>query len=98
MPYFCPFCAEEDLRPHDAARGAWHCRSCLRTFTVTFHGLAPLRPSPAPHASRPAGPALLEPFPAGPANPDPTETPEPPETPETPETPEPTAPTPGGPR
>jgi ribosomal protein L37AE/L43A len=39
VPYVCPFCAEEDLRPVD--RG-WHCRSCLRVFSVSFHGLAPI--------------------------------------------------------
>ena len=39
VPYFCPFCAEEDLRPHEATHSAWHCRSCLRTFSVRFLGL-----------------------------------------------------------
>jgi ribosomal protein L37AE/L43A len=38
VPYVCPFCGEEDLRPADENR--WHCRSCLRLFTLTFHGLA----------------------------------------------------------
>lgn len=38
VPYVCPFCGEEDLRPTES--GPWHCRSCLRLFTVTFHGLA----------------------------------------------------------
>ena len=38
VPYVCPFCAEEDLRPADGGR--WHCRSCLRLFSLTFHGLA----------------------------------------------------------
>jgi ribosomal protein L37AE/L43A len=42
VPYACPFCGEEDLRPaeHDGA-AVWHCRSCLRLFSPTFHGLAP---------------------------------------------------------
>ena len=40
VPYHCPFCAEEDLRPSDAASGAWECRSCLRVFTVRLVGLA----------------------------------------------------------
>ena len=31
---FCPFCAEEDLHPHEASHGAWECRSCLRVFAV----------------------------------------------------------------
>ncbi|HEX2809660.1 MAG TPA: hypothetical protein VHN80_26140 [Kineosporiaceae bacterium] len=42
-PYLSPFCGEEDLRPAD--QGRWHCRSCLRLFSLTFHGLA------APEAS-----------------------------------------------
>ncbi len=42
VPYHCPFCAEEDLRPHESAHGAWHCRSCLRLFSVRFLGLAAL--------------------------------------------------------
>lgn len=46
VPYHCPFCAEELLRPHEAARGAWHCRSCLRIFTVQFLGLAAVGADP----------------------------------------------------
>jgi ribosomal protein L37AE/L43A len=38
VPYVCPFCGEEDLRPAD--EGRWHCRACLRLFSLTFHGLA----------------------------------------------------------
>ena len=37
VPYHCPFCAEEDLRPVEGGR--WHCRACLRVFSLTFHGL-----------------------------------------------------------
>lgn len=33
----CPYCGEEDLRPQES--GGWHCRACLRLFSVTFHGL-----------------------------------------------------------
>jgi len=43
-PYVCPFCGEEDLRPTDSPTDGtpvWHCRSCLRLFSLTFHGLAP---------------------------------------------------------
>ena len=45
VPYHCPFCAEEDLRPvpsgavEGLTRGGWHCRSCLRVFALTFFGL-----------------------------------------------------------
>ena len=45
VPYNCPFCAEEDLRPLESGavpgldRGGWHCRGCLRVFSVAFHGI-----------------------------------------------------------
>jgi hypothetical protein len=54
VPYHCPFCAQEDLRPHESAHGAWHCRSCLRVFSVRFLGLAPL-PAPDPTPSHQGG-------------------------------------------
>ena len=38
VPYLCPFCGEEDLRPVE--HGRWSCLSCLRVFSVAFHGLA----------------------------------------------------------
>jgi ribosomal protein L37AE/L43A len=47
VPYACPFCGEEDLRPVEGGR--WHCRTCLRVFAVQFFGL--LRPT-APTDSR----------------------------------------------
>jgi ribosomal protein L37AE/L43A len=37
VPYACPFCAEEDLRP--VPEGRWHCRSCLRVFSISYHGI-----------------------------------------------------------
>ncbi|MBO1756066.1 hypothetical protein [Allobranchiibius sp. CTAmp26] len=39
VPFHCPYCAEEDLRPEVEPRGAWSCGSCLRVFVVQFHGL-----------------------------------------------------------
>jgi hypothetical protein len=32
--YYCPFCAEEDLRPVAEPTGAWSCQACARVFTV----------------------------------------------------------------
>jgi ribosomal protein L37AE/L43A len=43
VPYHCPYCGDEDLRPHEAGHGAWECRACMRAFSVKFIGL--LRPS-----------------------------------------------------
>jgi len=39
VPYHCPYCGDEDLRPHQDTHGAWECRSCLRAFSVKFLGL-----------------------------------------------------------
>jgi hypothetical protein len=61
-PYLCPFCGEEDLRPAEPpadqpggtpAEPRWHCRSCLRLFSLTFHGLAAPEASTVP-STRPA--------------------------------------------
>jgi ribosomal protein L37AE/L43A len=38
-PNYCPYCAEEDLRPHEESHGAWECRACQRVFSVKFLGL-----------------------------------------------------------
>jgi ribosomal protein L37AE/L43A len=39
-PLHCPYCGEEDLRPHADEHGAWECRSCARVFALKFLGLA----------------------------------------------------------
>jgi ribosomal protein L37AE/L43A len=44
VPFHCPYCGEEDLRPHEDAHGAWECHACLRAFSVKFIGL--LTPPP----------------------------------------------------
>jgi hypothetical protein len=53
VPFYCPYCGEEDLYPHGESPGAWECRSCRRVFTVSFRGLLPLDPGtavpPGPH-------------------------------------------------
>lgn len=38
-PMYCPYCGDEDLRPHEDAHGTWECRSCTRVFSVKFVGL-----------------------------------------------------------
>jgi transposase-like protein len=47
VPYHCPYCGDEGLRPHetvDAAgevsspHGTWECRSCLRAFSLKMIG------------------------------------------------------------
>lgn len=42
QPFFCPYCADEDLRPVDA--GSYHCPGCDRRFSLAFDGMgAPIR-------------------------------------------------------
>lgn len=43
-PYYCPFCGDEDLEPHEGdgetgAGYAWACGACARVFRVKFVGL-----------------------------------------------------------
>jgi ribosomal protein L37AE/L43A len=43
VPFYCPYCGEEDLRPAEQTErvphGAWYCGSCLRTFAVKMIGI-----------------------------------------------------------
>jgi transposase-like protein len=58
VPFHCPYCAEEDLRPSEAGHGAWECHACLRAFSVKFIGLVrrgtPTDPIAAPEPATPA--------------------------------------------
>lgn len=38
VPFYCPFCGDEDLRPHEETHGSWHCRACTRVFGLRFLG------------------------------------------------------------
>ena len=38
VPYFCPYCADEVIRPHGEKHGEWECRSCLRAFRLASIG------------------------------------------------------------
>ena len=39
VPFHCPYCGDEDLRPHArTAHGAWECRGCLRAFSLKMLG------------------------------------------------------------
>ena len=39
VPFFCPYCGEEELRPAGSKAGDWECRSCARGFTLRFTGV-----------------------------------------------------------
>jgi transposase-like protein len=39
VPFYCPYCGDEDLRPHEDPPAAWHCAGCQRVFVVRLVGL-----------------------------------------------------------
>ena len=43
VPFYCPFCGDEDLRPHVDTHGTWLCCSCTRAFALRLVGLAVTR-------------------------------------------------------
>ncbi len=48
VPFYCPYCGEENLRPAGADGGDWECRACARGFSLKFVGvLHPVLPDPA---------------------------------------------------
>ncbi|GAA1675560.1 hypothetical protein GCM10009830_22770 [Glycomyces endophyticus] len=62
VPYHCPYCGEEDLRPFVPEsdsdveiKGGWHCADCTRVFAVTYHGMAAAQviAPPAPTGTQP---------------------------------------------
>ena len=40
VPFYCPYCGDEDLTPEEEPAGAWKCHACRRVFTVRLVGLA----------------------------------------------------------
>ena len=53
VPFHCPYCGDENLRPHEAdegPHGAWECRACLRAFTP--QDPRPDRAAPGPGEAR----------------------------------------------
>ncbi len=45
VPFHCPYCADEGLRPFDpedgsAGHGQWRCTACRRVFSLKYVGLA----------------------------------------------------------
>ncbi len=43
LPFFCPYCGDEALRPASPDPGAWACASCARSFTLKFAGVTSSR-------------------------------------------------------
>jgi transposase-like protein len=47
VPFYCPYCGEEALRPTGPATGQWECADCGRGFELRFTGvIAPAQPFP----------------------------------------------------
>ncbi|MGW1995492.1 hypothetical protein [Embleya sp. NPDC001921] len=50
VPFYCPFCGDEDLRPHEEGHGTWLCSACRRAFSLKFLGLVfPQKHGPDKH-------------------------------------------------
>jgi ribosomal protein L37AE/L43A len=37
VPFFCPFCGEQELRPADPS--GWRCEACERRFELSVTGI-----------------------------------------------------------
>lgn len=38
VPFYCPYCGDEDLRPLGDAHGTWWCQSCRRAWKLSMIG------------------------------------------------------------
>ncbi|MGA8210992.1 MAG: hypothetical protein WB441_02275 [Nocardioidaceae bacterium] len=47
VPFHCPYCGDEALRPREEGHGTWECHACLRAFSLSMLGMIP-RPGSAP--------------------------------------------------
>jgi len=61
VPFHCPYCGDEDLRPSEEGHGAWECHACLRAFSLKLLGLLSRTPAPGAASGPASGPAQEEP-------------------------------------
>jgi ribosomal protein L37AE/L43A len=47
VPFFCPFCGDEELRPYGETHGEWRCESCRRAFALRTVKQSPAAPERA---------------------------------------------------
>lgn len=66
IPFHCPYCGDENLRPSEEGHGAWECHACLRAFTLKMLGMV-ARPTLSAGTPEPDG------LPASDGLPDPDE-------------------------
>jgi transposase-like protein len=38
VPFYCPYCGDEDLQPYEDKHGAWWCQSCRRAWSLSMIG------------------------------------------------------------
>ena len=38
VPFYCPYCGDEDLRPLGDGHGEWWCQSCRRAWALRMLG------------------------------------------------------------
>ena len=51
VPFHCPYCGDENLRPSEEGHGSWECHACLRAFTLKMLGMI-ARPDHSQEAPR----------------------------------------------
>jgi hypothetical protein len=39
VPFYCPYCGDEDLQPYADKHGAWWCQSCRRAWSLSMIGM-----------------------------------------------------------
>jgi hypothetical protein len=49
VPFFCPYCGDEDIQPYGERHGSWWCQSCRRAWTLSMIGTG------TPGGERPPG-------------------------------------------
>jgi transposase-like protein len=37
-PFYCPYCGDEDIRPHGEEPAGYRCSSCLRVWSLRLIG------------------------------------------------------------
>jgi transposase-like protein len=52
VPFYCPYCGEQDIRPDDSGADAWRCASCERHFELTVTAVGPALKQRSDSASR----------------------------------------------
>jgi transposase-like protein len=38
VPFYCPYCGDEDLQPYADRHGSWWCQSCRRAWSLSMIG------------------------------------------------------------